>query len=217
MAEKKVVELSVDILSLSGEKVGSFELNKEVFGVEPHNQSMFDAVQVYQSNSRQATAKTKKRGEVSGGGIKPWRQKGTGRARQGSTRSPNWVGGGKVFGPTGIQNFKRSQNKASHRLALCSALSLKVAANKLMVVESIKFETMKTKNTVKALETLKLEGKILVVFAPLELELNTFASTRNLSNLLVVESNNVSVYDLLNSDVAVFTKEAVTALQEALQ
>jgi large subunit ribosomal protein L4 len=215
MTEKKVVGLSVDVLSLTGEKVGTFDLSKEVFGIEPHEQSMFDAVQVYQSNKRQATAKTKKRGEVSGGGKKPWRQKGTGRARQGSTRSPNWVGGGKVFGPTGIQNFKRSQNKAAHHLALCSALSQKALAEKIVVVDMFKFESMKTTNAVKAMEALKLEGKILIIVD--SIDLNTFASTRNLSNLLVVDPTNVSVYDLLNSDVAVFTKEAVTALQEALQ
>ena len=122
MAEKKI---NVKVLNMKGEEVSKVGLSASVFGIEPHNQAMFDAVQVEQSNARQATAKTKVRHEVSGGGKKPFRQKGTGRARAGTTRSPIWVGGGTVFGPDGNQSYKISQNKKAHNLALRSALSLK--------------------------------------------------------------------------------------------
>ena len=132
MAEKKSV--SVKVYDMAGNEVSKMNLNAEVFGIEAHMQAMFDAVQVEESNRRQATAKTKVRHEVSGGGKKPWRQKGTGRARAGTTRSPIWVGGGTVFGPVGNQNYKISQNKKEHRLALKSALSLN-AKEGLVVVD----------------------------------------------------------------------------------
>jgi len=215
MAEKKTKTLSVDVLALTGEKTGTVKLNPAVFGIEPHQQAMFDAVQVYQANLRQATAKTKKRDEVSGGGKKPWRQKGTGRARAGSSRSPIWVGGGKVFGPTGEQNYKLSQNKAAHRLALKSALSLKLSGKKLLVVENFAFAAMKTKDAATALTALKAEGKTLVVVP--ELELNTYASVRNLEKVIIVDQTNVSVYDLLNSDTVIMAKPAITYLEEVLQ
>ena len=174
MAEKKTV--TVKVLNMAGEKVSDLKLKASVFAVEPHNQSMFDAVQVEQSNSRQATAKTKKRFEVSGGGKKPWRQKGTGRARAGSTRSPIWVGGGTVFGPTGVQNFKISQNKKEHQLALKSALSLKVKDG-LVVVDNIALDAIKTKSFVNFLDAVKVEGKAIV--AVKEIDENLFASARN--------------------------------------
>ena len=142
MSEKKTV--SVKVLNMAGEEVGKLSLNGAVFAVEPHKQAMFNAVQVEQANQRQATAKTKVRHEVSGGGKKPWRQKGTGRARAGSSRSPVWVGGGTVFGPVGNQNFTLSQNRKEHQLALRSALSLKTPKD-LVVVNEIKFEGKKTK------------------------------------------------------------------------
>jgi large subunit ribosomal protein L4 len=164
---------------------------------------------------RQATSKTKKRDEVSGGGKKPWRQKGTGRARAGSTRSPLWVGGGIVFGPTGDQNYKLSQNKSEHRLALRSALSVKLANKQLIVVDEFKFEAMKTKEATKALSAIKAEGKTLVVVP--ELELNTYASVRNLKKVILVDQTNVSVYDLLNSDAVVMAKPVVKYLEEVLQ
>jgi len=134
MAEKKTV--SVKVYNMAGEEVSKMTLNAAVFNVEPHQQVMFDAVQVAQANARQATAKTKTRHEVSGGGKKPFRQKGTGRARAGSSRSPIWVGGGTIFGPVGTQNYKLSQNKKEHKLALKSALSLKTK-NGLVVVDEI--------------------------------------------------------------------------------
>ncbi len=215
MAENKTKALTVDVHNLAGEKTGTVKLNPAVFGIEPHEQAMYDAIQVYQANMRQATAKTKKRDEVSGGGKKPWRQKGTGRARAGSNRSPLWVGGGKVFGPTGIQNFKLQQNKSEHRLALRSALSKKVADKQLIVVDELKFEAMKTKTALAALTALKAEGKILAVVA--ELEYNTYASMRNLDNVILVDQTNVSVYDLLNSTALIMAKPVLAYLEEVLQ
>jgi len=212
MAEKKSV--SVKVFNMAGEEVSKMNLNAEVFGIEPHQQAMFDAVQVEQANARQATAKTKVRHEVSGGGKKPWRQKGTGRARSGSSRSPIWVGGGTVFGPVGNQNFKISQNKKEHKLALKSALSLKTKEG-LVVVDEIKFEEKKTKNFVNFLEALKVGSKALVVVDEITEEL--FASARNVGYAKVVTSDNVSVLDLLNVDNLVMSKASVKTIEEALK
>ncbi|MBO6261836.1 MAG: 50S ribosomal protein L4 [Bacilli bacterium] len=212
MAEKKSV--SVKVFNMAGEEVSKMNLNAEVFGIEPHQQAMFDAVQVEQANARQATAKTKVRHEVSGGGKKPWRQKGTGRARSGSSRSPIWVGGGTVFGPVGNQNFKISQNKKEHQLALKSALSLK-AKEGLVVVDDIKFEEKKTKNFVNFLEAIKVGTKALIVVDEITEEI--FASARNVGYAKVVTSDNVSVLDLLNVDNLVMSQASVKTIEEALK
>ena len=209
MAEKK--SISVKVFNKAGEEVSKLSLNAEVFGIEPNNQVMFDAVQVEQSNARQATAKTKVRHEVSGGGKKPFRQKGTGRARAGTTRSPIWVGGGTVFGPDGNQTYKISQNKKAHNLALRSALSLKVKDG-LVVVEDLKVENKKTKEFVKIMDALKVGGKALVVLD--EFEEKVVYSASNLNWVKLVTTDNVSVYDLLNVDNVVFTKASVEQLQK---
>lgn len=135
MPENKIKAVSYPVVNQAGEKVSTVKLAGEIFGIEPHKDAMFAAVNTYLANRRQATAKTKTRAEVSGGGKKPWRQKGTGRARAGSSRSPIWVGGGVVFGPTGTQNYKLSMNKKEHDLALRSALSLKVSEKAFIVLE----------------------------------------------------------------------------------
>ena len=212
MAEKKSV--SVKVYNMAGDEVSKMNLDASVFGIEPHQQAMFDAVQVEQANARQATAKTKVRHEVSGGGKKPWRQKGTGRARSGSSRSPVWVGGGTVFGPIGNQNYKISQNKKEHKLALKSALSLK-AKEGLIVVDEIKFDEKKTKNFVGFLDAIKVGGKALVVVDEITEEL--FASARNVGYAKVVTSDNVSVVDLLNVDNLVISKASVKTVEEALK
>jgi len=211
MAEKKTI--SAKVLNQAGEEVSKISLKADVWGIEPNKQVMFDAVQVYQSNLRQATAKTKVRHEVSGGGKKPWRQKGTGRARAGSSRSPIWVGGGTVFGPDGTQNFKLSQNKSAHRLALKSALSMK-AKKGLTVVDKLEIKNIKTKEFRAILTALKADTKVLVVVS--ELEMNLLASANNINWVKVVPSDNVSVYDLMNVDTVVIEKEAVKELEEAL-
>ena len=212
MAEKKNV--SVKVYNMAGEEISKMNLSAAVFGIEPHQQAMFDAVQVEQANQRQATAKTKVRHEVSGGGKKPWRQKGTGRARSGSSRSPIWVGGGTVFGPVGDQNFTISQNKKEHKLALKSALSLKTKDG-LLVVDEIKFDEKKTKNFVNFLEALKVGGKALIVVD--EITENIFASARNVGYAKVVTPDNVSVVDLLNVDNLVLSQASAKAIEGALK
>ena len=209
MAEKKTI--SVKVFNKAGEEVSKLSLSAEVFGIEPNNQVMFDAVQVEQSNARQATAKTKVRHEVSGGGKKPFRQKGTGRARAGTTRSPIWVGGGTVFGPDGNQSYKISQNKKAHNLALRSALSLK-AKQGLVVVDELKFTEKKTKEFLKVLDALKVGNKVLVVVD--EFDENTFYSASNVNWVKLVTVDNVSVVDLLNVDNVLFTKSSVENLQK---
>lgn len=205
-------EISVSVLNQTGVDTGNkVNLNSEVFAIEPNNQVMFDAVQVYQSNMRQATAKTKTRAEVRGGGKKPWRQKGTGRARAGSNRSPIWVGGGTVFGPVGTQNYKLSMNKKSHALALKSALSLKATKEAIVVVDELKAE--KTKDFATMLSALKIDGKCLVVLS----EENALVerAARNIPSVKVVLTNNVCVYDLLNVEKVLFTVDAVNVMNSA--
>ena len=187
-------------------------LSGAVFGVEVNTQVMFDAVQVYQSNMRQATAKTKTRDEVSGGGKKPWRQKGTGRARAGSTRSPIWVGGGVALGPDGNQSYKLSQNKKAHKLALKSALTLKAKAKEIKVFNGFTFEG-KTKEAVKFLSALKADKKVLLVTADDSL----IQAANNLSNVILRTANNISVYDLLNANHLVISEEDIKTVEEALK
>ena len=206
-----MAELKVKVYSQDGSEVSSVSLNEEVFGIEAHNQVMFDAVLTSQANSRQATAKTKKRFEVSGGGKKPYRQKGTGRARAGSTRSPIWVGGGTVFGPTGEQNFKIKQNKKAHALALKSALSLKTKKG-LIILDELKVSG-KTKEVISLLSAFKAENaKTLIVSEdPLLLQ-----GANNVSNVTLRCVGNISVYDLLNNNVVIITKEDVKRIEESL-
>ena len=211
MATKNI---SLPVYSQAGEELSKVSLSAEVFGIEPNTQVMRDAVVVYQANMRQDTAKTKKRDEVSGGGKKPWRQKGTGRARAGSSRSPIWVGGGTVFGPTGEQNHKISQNKKEHRLALKSAWSLKAKKN-IRVVDEFKFEEIKTKNVVKMLGDLKAEGKVLIVLA--DANENLILSAQNIANVVITRADNVSVYDLMYFDTIVASKDAIKQIEEALK
>lgn len=211
MAEVKKV--SVPVYNQLGEKVSTVSLKGEVFDIEVNKTAMFDAVNVYRANMRQATSKTKKRDEVSGGGKKPWRQKGTGRARAGSSRSPIWVGGGVAFGPTGEQNYTLQQNKKEHRLALKSALTLKVKDG-LKVVDNLELKEIKTKSFIDIVKALKVEGRILVVL--IEVEENLALSARNLTNVTITVPTNVSVYDLLNNQSVIMSKAAVKALEEVL-
>ena len=211
MATKKV---SVAVVNMAGEKVESLSLNASVFGVEENKQVMHDAVLVYQANMRQDTAKTKKRDDVSGGRKKPWRQKGTGRARAGSTRSPIWVGGGCVFGPTGVQNHKLSQNRKEHKLALKCAYSAQ-AKNGLIVVDEFKFDSIKTKNVVAMLKALKADKKSLIVIS--DLDENLIASAANIANVVVTPVTNVSVYDLMYFDNVIMDKATVKMVEEALK
>jgi large subunit ribosomal protein L4 len=210
MAVKKI---SVPVYSLAGEKVSELALEASVFGVKENKQVMYDAIKVYQSNMRQDTAKTKKRDEVSGGGKKPWRQKGTGRARAGSNRSPIWVGGGTVFGPTGVQSHKIAQNRKEHKLALRSALSSKV--KELIVVDTFAIEKISTKEFVKTLEALKATGKVLLVIS--EENEKLIRSASNVSRVVVTSANNVSVYDLMYFDHILSDKATIELVGNLLK
>lgn len=210
MAEKKV---TLAVVNLAGEKVGDVKLSAEVFGLtEANEQAVHDAVVAQGANARQATAKTKKRHEVSGGGKKPFRQKGTGHARAGSSRSPIWVGGGVVFGPTGDQNHKLSQNRKEHKLALKCAWSSKV--KDLRVVEELKFAEKKTKAVVALLKALKAEGKTLIVLS--EFDENVILSAQNIERVVVTSVDNVSVYDLMYFDNIVMDKATLKVVENTL-
>jgi large subunit ribosomal protein L4 len=212
---KKATGLTVDVLGLDGSKVADIALNPEVFSIEPHTQSMFDAVINAQSNARQSNAKTKTRAEVSGSGIKPWKQKGTGRARAGAKQSPIWVGGGVAFGPTGQENYRRSQNKKQYRLAIRSALSQKFLEQKLIVIQDAQVTSAKTKDAVALLKSLKVSGKVMFVLD--EYVENLALAVRNLNTVLAVSRQNMSVLDVVNADYVVMTQASVKAIEEVLQ
>lgn len=212
MAEKTV---SLKVINLKGEEAGTIKVSASVFGVKDANpQVIKDAVTVYQSNLRQATAKTKKRHEVHGTNKKPWRQKGTGRARAGDCKSPIWVGGGTVFGPDGNQNYKLSQNKKAHNLALRAVLSEK-ANNGLVVVDSLELEKASSKEFGLALKSMKVEGKTLVVVDG-END-NLILSARNIANVGLTEVDNIAVYDVLNFKNIVVSKDGIKKIEEALK
>ena len=209
MADKKI---TLKVLNQAGEQVSTVSVSGHVFAEKEATQAIHDAIVVYQANMRQDTAKTKKRGEVSGGGKKPWRQKGTGRARAGSTRSPIWVGGGTIFGPTGVQNHTIKQNRKEHNLALRSAWSSKV--KDLVIVDKFEVEP-KTKAFVKVLKDLKAAGKVLLVVS--ENNENLFRAASNIATLVITEWNNVSVYDLLYFDKIVMDKATLKVVEESLK
>lgn len=213
MAEKKSITLPV--VNLAGEKTGDITLNASVFGITDKNeQAVHDAVVTQMANARQATAKTKKRHEVAGGGKKPWKQKGTGRARAGSSRSPLWVGGGKVFGPDGNQNYSVSQNKKTHALAMKTVLSQK-AVKGLIVVDDLTIKKISTKAFAKDLANLKAEGKSIVVVSPKNAAL--IKSANNLANVALRAVDNISVYDVLEATNLIISKDDIKTLEGGLQ
>ena len=210
MASKKV---TLPVVNQAGEVVvKAMTVAPEVFGVEVNEQVIFDAVQVYQSNQRQATAKTKTRAEVSGGGKKPWRQKGTGRARAGSTRSPLWRHGGVVFGPTGNQNYTLAQNKKEHALAVKSALTLKAQEKDIIVVDSFKLDGANTKAMVAILKAINAKAKSLIVVEDDADDL--VLSARNIAGVNVTLVSTLNVYDILNCDTIVVLKDAASKIEE---
>ena len=205
----------VEMLNLNGEKVKEIKINDKVWGIEPNDAVLHNAIILAMANSRQASASTKTRDEVSGGGRKPWRQKGTGNARQGSIRAPQWRGGGVVFGPNPNRNYSKKQNKKERRLAVLSALSYKVLDKELIVLENISLESNKTKEMVKLLDSLNIRNnKVLLVVE--ELNENICLATRNLSNVKLVTFNEVNAFDLVSSDNMVITEAALQKLEEVL-
>ena len=205
----------VALLNLKGEKIKDIKLNDEIFGIEPNNQTIYDAVVRKGASLRQGTHAVKDRSEVSGGGIKPWRQKGTGRARQGSIRAPHWYHGGVVFGPTTERNYEKKQNRKESRLALKSALSYKADKKEITVLEKLEVKKAKTKEFIKLLDSLKVNGKTLIVVKELTEEL--ILASRNLSDIKVIETHEINTYDVLNYRNIVITEEAVKMLEEVLR
>ena len=203
----------VDVLNLKGEKVKDITLNAKVWGVEPNEPVVHDAIVLAQASARQGTASTKTRSEVSGGGKKPWRQKGTGRARQGSTRSPQWPGGGIVFGPK-PRNYDKKQNRKERRLTLKSVLSEKVKDKELIVVENLELKSNKTKDFNNMLKDLKIDGKVLVVFA--EDNDNLFLASRNNQNVAVVATEEINVLDLVATKYLLIDESSVKKIEEVL-
>jgi large subunit ribosomal protein L4 len=203
----------VALLSQTGSQVGEIELNDSVFGIEPNNHVLFEAVVMQRASLRQGNHKVKNRSEVRGGGRKPWRQKGTGRARQGSIRSPQWRGGGIVFGPV-PRTYSYKLPKKVRRLAIKSALSSKVLAENILVLESLAFETPKTKEFASVLKGLSVEKKALIVTA--DLDENVALSARNIPGVTVVTATGINVLDVLNHDKLIMTKAAVEKVEEVL-
>lgn len=203
----------LSVLNIKGEKTSDISLNKELWAIEPNDAVLYDAITLSRNSLRQGTASTKTRSEVSGGGIKPWRQKGTGRARQGSTRAPHWRHGGVVFGPH-PRDYDKKMNRKERRLALKSALAYKAIDNELVVVDSFKLESSKTKEVVGILNNLKVSKNVLIVVD--ELDENMVLATRNLSNVILLEANEINVLDIISSDYMVVTEKAIKMIEEVL-
>lgn len=204
---------NVSLFKQDGTQNGTVELNADIFGIEPNNDVVFEAVVMQRASMRQGTHAVKNRSAVRGGGKKPWRQKGTGRARQGSIRSPQWRGGGIVFGPT-PRSYAYSIPKKMRRLALKSVLSQKVLDESLVVVDEFKFETPKTKDFAQSLSKLNVEKKVLLVLE--EDNESAVLAARNLSNVKIVEPTGINVLDIMNSDKLVITQKALSQVEEAL-
>lgn len=203
---------NLSIINTKGEKVSDIKLNEEIWGIEPNDAVLYDALRLARNNFRQGTADTKTRSEVSGGGRKPWRQKGTGRARQGSTRAPHWIKGGIVFGPH-PRSYAIKMNRKERRLALKSALAYKAIESKLIVIDKLEVSN-KTKDFKAILNNLKIDKKVLFVVD--ELNDDVILSSRNLNNVLLLTVDELNVYDIVCADTLVITESAVKQLEEVL-
>ena len=201
----------VDVLSVDGKKVKELELNENVFGIEPNENIVHSAVVNYLANQRQGTQNTKTRAEVSGGGRKPWRQKGTGRARQGSIRAPQWIKGGIALGPR-PRSYSYKMNKKEKRLAIKSILSSKVAEKELVVLDKLELKEIKTANMVKVLNNVKAEGKTLILL-PANNE-NVLKSSRNIEGVKTLTVDTINAYDLVKYNNLVVTEDTVKKLEE---
>ncbi len=201
----------IDVYNMEGKKVSDIELNDKVFGIEPNEAIVHSVLVNYLANQRQGTQSTKTRSEVSGGGRKPWRQKGTGRARQGSIRAPQWVKGGIALGPK-PRSYKYTVNKKERRLAIRSVLSSKVLENNLVVLDKAEMKEIKTQAMVKTLANLKVEGKTLILLP--EKNENVQKSARNIEGVKTTLVNTINVYDLLKYNKLIVTLDAVKKLEE---
>lgn len=204
----------VELLNLKGEKVKDINLKEDIFGITPNKAVLNDAIILSMASLRQGTHKTKTRSEVSGGGRKPWRQKGTGHARQGSIRAVQWVGGGN-YGTPVPRDYSKKQNRKERQLALRSALSEKVNAKELIVLDKLEMKTPKTKEMIEVLNTLKVsDKKVLMVLK--ELDENVILSTRNIGNLVLILADEINVLDIVGTDVMVVTEDALNYIEEVL-
>lgn len=201
---------NVAVFNMNGEQVGTIDLNDGIFGIEVNEHAMHLAVVQYLANQRQGTQSTKTRAEVRGGGRKPWRQKGTGHARQGSTRSPQWVGGGVVFAPK-PRDYSFKLNKKLKRLALQSAFSAKAQEGKIIVLEELTLPEIKTKEMVKVLGNIKVENALIVMDG---VNKNVMLSARNIQGVKTAGVNTINIYDILKHDTFVVTKEALAKIEE---
>lgn len=204
----------VNVIDLKGSKVKDITVNDEIWAIEGNEIVLKKAIRLQMDSLRQGTADTKGRSEVSGGGRKPYRQKGTGNARQGTIRAPHYRGGGVVFGPT-PRSYSFKMNRKERRLALKTAISEKMAENKLVVVDSLELASIKTKDAIQMLNTLKLEGKVLFVSSHDAEKL--YLATRNLNNVAVVMADEINVYDIVNADVLVCDCDTINYIEEALK
>lgn len=203
----------INVLNINGEKVKDITLNKEVFGIVPNDTVLYDAIKLAQNNARQGTKGVKGRSDVSGGGRKPWRQKGTGRARQGSTRAPHWYHGGFAFGQQ-VKNYETKQNRKERTLALKSALAYKVINKELVVVDAFNAETSKTKDMKNILSNFKVERNVLIIVS--ELTDNLVLATRNLNNVLLLEASEINVLDIVSANLIIAEEAAIKKIEEAL-
>ena len=201
---------NVKLFNMEGAEVGTIDLADSVFGVEVNGNLVHKAVIQHLANDRQGTQKAKTRSEVSGGGKKPWRQKGTGHARQGSTRAPQWTGGGVVFAPV-PRDYSQKMNKKEKRAAIKSVLSDKVASDNLIVLDELKFDEIKTKSMAKVLANLGVEKAVVIIGEGCE---NVYLSARNMSNVETLEPTSINVYDLLKYEKVIVTKSGVETIEE---
>jgi large subunit ribosomal protein L4 len=205
----------VKLLNLKGEELKDINLKDEVFGVEPNNSVLSDAIIFSLASLRQGTHKTKNRSEVSGGGRKPYRQKGTGRARQGSIRAVQWVGGGR-YGTPVPRDYSKKQNRKERKIALLSALSQKVIDKELLVVDKLSLANPKTKEFKEVLSNLKLEDKKVLIVVK-ELDENIILASRNVQNIILIEANEINVLDVVATDVMLATEDALKEIEEVLK
>ncbi len=203
----------MSVLNIKGEKVSDISLNEEVWGIVPNDAVLYDAITLARNSQRQGTHETKTRSEVSGGGRKPWRQKGTGRARQGSIRAAQWYHGGIVFGPHN-RSYDKKMNRKERRLALKSALAYKTINSELIIVDQIHFETGKTKEAKSFLNDLKAEKNILIVVDAIDE--NMILATRNLNNVILLEANEINTLDIVSADRMIITEAAIKQIEEVL-
>ena len=204
----------INVLNLNGEKIKDITLNKDVFGTTPNDAVVYDAIKLAQNSARQGTRGVKGRSDVSGGGRKPWRQKGTGRARQGSTRAPHWYHGGWAFGNQ-TRNYQTKQNRKERILALKSALAYKLNDKELVVVDSFNLKDAKTKTAKEILNNFKVERNVLIIVS--ELTDNTVMATRNLNNVLLLQVDEINVLDIVSANIVIVEESAIKEIEEALK